>query len=109
MNVATDQTGKPGARSPLVEGVLSGRQGAIDSEPTTNAVNTIKAIQGEVQHRSSVRQATLRMLFHCDHKSTKLHNVHQDPKTPGSSSLIMPVENDGPTEDIRAAGSVTWA
>merc|ERR1719434_51076 len=52
---------------------LTSRQCTIDPKPTTDAVNSIEAIQREVQHRSAVRQATLGMLFHRHGQRTDLH------------------------------------
>merc|ERR1719323_2667915 len=52
---------------------LTSRQCTIDPKPTTDAVNSIEAIQREVQHRSAVRQTTLGMLFHRHGQRTDLH------------------------------------
>merc|ERR1719323_4505 len=52
---------------------LTSRQCTIDPKPTTDAVNSIEAIQREVQHRPAVRQTTLGMLFHRHGQRTDLH------------------------------------
>ena len=94
---------------PIASNVLTPTHVNHRSRPTADVVGAVKAVHGDVHHRTVLRQTDLRVLFHCHRKST---NLHLQLRIEAQDALLVVANlafyrKRGSGENVQVAGSVT--